>query len=121
MGAGRRMSNFPPPRFQFSLLNGCRALVAFDDSSQRAHSAANRLIEVADSAGLGPHTFRNSAGTQMIRLPESAQFAGAECKGNVKDHLPLAAKEEAAALGDYAGGGHQFACAGTIFSSKMRC
>jgi len=67
--------------------------------------------------GLASYTFRNFSRGQMIGFMKQLNVVALNAK-DVKDHLPMNAQEEAAALGDYAAAGIKLHAAGAIYFTK---
>jgi len=67
--------------------------------------------------GVASYTFRNFSRAQMIGFLKQLNVLGLNAK-DVKDHLPMDAQEEAAALADYAAAGVKLHAAGTIYFPK---
>ena len=67
--------------------------------------------------GLASYTFRNFSRAQMIGFVKQVNVFALNAK-DVKDHLPMDSKEEAAALADYAAAGIKLHAAGTIYFAK---
>ena len=67
--------------------------------------------------GLASYTFRNFNRAQLIGLMKQLNVFELNAK-DVKDHLPLDAGEEAAALTDYAAAGIKLHAAGAIYFAK---
>jgi sugar phosphate isomerase/epimerase len=67
--------------------------------------------------GLASYTFRNSTRAQLIAFMKQLNVFALNAK-DVKDHLPMDPREEAAALADYAAGGVKLHAAGTIYFAK---
>lgn len=67
--------------------------------------------------GLASYTFRNFSRTQVIGFMKQLNVASLNAK-DVKDHLPMAPPEEAAALADYAAAGVRLHAAGAIYFEK---
>jgi sugar phosphate isomerase/epimerase len=67
--------------------------------------------------GIASYTFRNFNRAQMIGLLKQARVADLNLK-DTKDHLPMDAQAEAAALADYAAAGIKLHAAGTIYFPK---
>jgi sugar phosphate isomerase/epimerase len=63
------------------------------------------------------YTFRNLSRTQMIGYLKQLNVSALNAK-DVKDHLPMDPREEAAALADYAAAGIKLHAAGTIYFPK---
>ncbi len=67
--------------------------------------------------GIASYTFRNFNREQMIGFLKQARVADVNLK-DTKDHLPMDAQAEAAALADYAAAGIKLHAAGTIYFQK---
>jgi sugar phosphate isomerase/epimerase len=67
--------------------------------------------------GLASYTFRNFTRAQVIGYMKQLSLAGLNAK-DAKDHLPMAADEEAKAVADYAAAGVQLHAAGTVYFPK---
>jgi sugar phosphate isomerase/epimerase len=67
--------------------------------------------------GLASYTFRNFSRAQLIVFMKQLKVFALNAK-DVKDHLPMDAKLEAAALADYAAAGISLHAAGTIYFTK---
>ena len=67
--------------------------------------------------GLASYTFRNFSRPQMIGFQKQLNVLELNAK-DVKDHLPADAREEAAALADYAAADIKLHAAGTIYFQK---
>src|SRR6202042_1283648 len=67
--------------------------------------------------GLASYTFRNFSRTQMIGFMKQLDVFTLNAK-DVKDHLPMEAPQEAAALADYAAAGIKLHAAGAIYFPK---
>jgi sugar phosphate isomerase/epimerase len=67
--------------------------------------------------GLASYTFRNFSRTQMIGFMKQLNVFALNAK-DVKDHLPMDAQGESAALADYAAAGIKLHAAGTIYFTK---
>src|SRR6266446_7935469 len=67
--------------------------------------------------GLASYTFRSFSRAQMIRFMKQLNVFALNAK-DVKDHLPMDAKEEAAALADYAAADIKLHAAGAIYFPK---
>jgi sugar phosphate isomerase/epimerase len=67
--------------------------------------------------GIASYTFRNFNRTQMIGFLKQARVADVNLK-DTKDHLPMEAQAEAAALADYGAAGIKVHAAGTIYFPK---
>ncbi len=67
--------------------------------------------------GLASYTFRNFSRAQMIGFMKQLNVFALNAK-DVKDHLPMDAQQEAAALADYAAAGIKLHAAGAIYFTK---
>src|SRR6266404_1424403 len=67
--------------------------------------------------GVASYTFRNFSRAQMIGFLKQLNVLALNAK-DVKDHLPMDASEEQAALADYAAAGIELHAAGTIYFPK---
>src|ERR1700719_2326190 len=67
--------------------------------------------------GVASYTFRNFSRTQMIGFLKQLNVLALNAK-DVKDHLPMDPREQAAALADYAAAGIKLHAAGTIYFAK---
>jgi len=67
--------------------------------------------------GLASYTFRNFTRAQMITYMKELNISALNAK-DVKDHLPMGAQEEAAALRDYDAAGIKLHAAGVIYFDK---
>jgi sugar phosphate isomerase/epimerase len=67
--------------------------------------------------GLASYTFRNFSRTQLIAFMKQLNVLALNAK-DVKDHLPINAQEESAALADYAAAGIKLHAAGAIYFAK---
>ena len=67
--------------------------------------------------GLASYTFRNFNRAQMIGFMKQLNVFALNAK-DVKDHLPMDAQQEAAALADYAAAGIKLHAAGAIYFAK---
>ena len=67
--------------------------------------------------GIASYTFRNFSRAQMIGFLKQARVSDVNLK-DTKDHLPMDAQAEAAALADYATAGIKLHAAGTIYFQK---
>jgi sugar phosphate isomerase/epimerase len=67
--------------------------------------------------GLASYTFRNFGRAQMIGFMKQLNVFALNAK-DVKDHLPMDAQQEAAALADYAAAGIKLHAAGAIYFAK---
>lgn len=99
---------------------GALAGAAFTASSSLSTLAQERPS--ADEAspvrlGLASYTFRNFSRAQMIEFMKQVKVFDLNAK-DVKDHLPMDAQEEEAALADYTAAGIRLHAAGTIYFPK---
>jgi sugar phosphate isomerase/epimerase len=67
--------------------------------------------------GMASYTFRNFTRAQLIGFMKQLNRTGLNAK-DAKDHLPMAADEEAKALADYAAAGIELHAAGTVYFPK---
>ena len=67
--------------------------------------------------GLASYTFRNFSRTEMIAFMTRLNVLALNAK-DVKDHLPMDAQQESAALADYAAAGIKLHAAGAIYFTK---
>jgi len=67
--------------------------------------------------GLASYTFRNFSRAQMIGFMKQLNVLALNAK-DVKDHLPMDAQQEAAALADYGAAGIKLHAAGAIYFAK---
>src|SRR5271155_3517074 len=67
--------------------------------------------------GLASYTFRNFGRAQLIGFMKQLNVFALNAK-DVKDHLPMDAQQETAALADYAAAGIQLHAAGAIYFAK---
>ena len=67
--------------------------------------------------GLASYTFRNFSRTQLIAFMKQLNVLTLNAK-DVKDHLPMDAQKESAALADYAAAGIKLHAAGAIYFTK---
>ena len=79
-------------------------------------------LHAADEAlpirlGLASYTFRNFARVQLIGFMKQLNIFALNAK-DVKDHLPMDAQQESAALADYVGAGIKLHAAGAIYFAK---
>src|SRR5579863_4906396 len=98
------------------------AVVAAAFSAPAAVSALAHENSPPDEAlpirlGLASYTFRNFSRAQMIGFMKQLDVFALNAK-DVKDHLPMDAQQEAAALADYAAAGIKLHAAGAIYFSK---
>jgi len=98
------------------------AVVAAAFSAPAAVSALAHENSPPDEAspirlGLASYTFRNVSRAQMIGFMKQLNVFALNAK-DVKDHLPMDAQQEAAALADYAAAGIKLHAAGAIYFAK---
>ena len=98
------------------------ALVAAGVVASNDVMAVGRERPSADEAspirlGLASYTFRNFSRTQLIAFMKQLNVLALNAK-DVKDHLPMDAQEESAALADYAAAGIKLHAAGAIYFTK---
>ena len=98
------------------------AVVAAAFSAPAVVSALARENSPPDEAlpirlGLASYTFRNFSRAQMIGFMKQLNVFSLNAK-DVKDHLPMDAQQEAAALADYAAAGITLHAAGAIYFAK---
>ena len=67
--------------------------------------------------GMASYTFRNFSRAQMVGFLKQLNVSELNAK-DVRDHLPMDAQQEAAALADYTGAGIKLHAAGTIYFQK---
>ena len=67
--------------------------------------------------GMASYTFRNFPRAQVIGWMKQLNLASLNCK-DAKDHLPMAADDEAKAIADYAAAGIELHAAGTVYFPK---
>lgn len=93
------------------------AVAGSDDVS--ALALERPLSDEASSVrlGLASYTFRNFSRTQLIAFMKQLNVFALNAK-DVKDHLPIDAREESAALADYAASGIKLHAAGAIYFTK---
>src|SRR5580658_9651146 len=102
------------------ICTGALATAAFAASSDVFSLAQERPTAVAASPirlGLASYTFRNFRRAQLIVFMKQLNLFALNAK-DVKDHLPIDAQQEAAALADYAAAGIKLHAAGAIYFSK---
>jgi sugar phosphate isomerase/epimerase len=98
------------------------ALVAAALGAPGISVAAVPELPAADEAapirlGLASYTFRNFSRAQLIGFMKQLNVFDLNAK-DAKDHLPMEAQEEAAALADYAAAGIRLHAAGAIYFAK---
>jgi sugar phosphate isomerase/epimerase len=79
------------------------------------HPSADHALPIR--LGLASYTFRNFSRAEMIGFMKQLNVFALNAK-DVKDHLPMDAQQEAAALADYAAAGIKLHAAGAIYFSK---
>lgn len=84
--------------------------------------AATQLTEAGGAPspiklGMASYTFRNFTRAQLIGYMKQLNLTGLNAK-DAKDHLPMAADEEAKALADYAAAGISLHAVGTVYFPK---
>lgn len=108
----------PISRRDFSRLS---ALAAAGVSAPRGMLALNPRPESDDARpirlGLASYTFRNFPRTELIGFMKQLNVTALNAK-DVKDHLPMDAPQEQAALSDYAAAGIQLHAAGVVSFAK---
>src|SRR5712691_8949602 len=111
-------NSFPRREFIRSSTMAAAALAAASDE----FLAAGAGLPAADEAapirlGMASYTFRNFSRAQMIGFLKQLNVLALNVK-DVKDHLPMDAKDEEAALADYTAAGIKLHAAGTIYFPK---
>jgi sugar phosphate isomerase/epimerase len=111
-------NTFPRREFIRSSAIAAAALAAASDE----FLAAGAGLPAADEAapirlGMASYTFRNFSRAQMIGFLKQLNVLALNVK-DVKDHLPMDAKDEEAALADYTAAGIKLHAAGTIYFPK---
>ena len=84
-------------------------------ATTQTHSSAEEASPIR--LGLASYTFRNFSRTQMIGFMRQLNVFALNAK-DVKDHFPMDARQEAAALADYAAAGIKLHAAGAIYFAK---
>jgi sugar phosphate isomerase/epimerase len=79
------------------------------------HASADEALPIR--LGLASYTFRNFSRVQMIGFMKQLNVFALNAK-DVKDHLPMDAQQEAAALADYAAAGIKLHAAGAVYFAK---
>ena len=79
------------------------------------HPSADQAFPIR--LGLASYTFRNFSRVQMIGFMKQLNVFALNAK-DVKDHLPMDAQQEAAALADYAAAGIKLHAAGAVYFAK---
>jgi sugar phosphate isomerase/epimerase len=93
------------------------ALAASSDLFAFAHQQPSPGAPLPIRLGLASYTFRNFSRAQLIVFMKQLKVFALNAK-DVKDHLPVEANQEAAALADYAAAGISLQAAGTIYFTK---
>jgi sugar phosphate isomerase/epimerase len=122
---GRRMSNDSPiTKSMFSRRDFVRsstlvaaALGAPGNSFAGVPEAPSTDEATPIRLGLASYTFRNFSRAQLIGFMKQLNVFDLNAK-DVKDHLPMEAREEAAALADYAAARIRLHAAGAIYFAK---
>ena len=100
--------------------SGALVAAAFAAFKETLAVAAERVPAEEGSPirlGVASYTFRNFNRTQMIGFLKQLNVLALNAK-DVKDHLPMDPREQAAALADYAAAGIKLHAAGTIYFAK---
>jgi sugar phosphate isomerase/epimerase len=97
--------------------SGAAAAGMFFASSEVFSLLAEQPTAAPIRLGVASYTLRNFSRTQMIGFLKRLNMLALNAK-DVKDHLPMEAQEEAAALADYAAAGIRLHAAGTIYFAK---
>jgi sugar phosphate isomerase/epimerase len=84
-------------------------------ATTQTHSSAEEASPIR--FGLASYTFRHFSRTQVIGFMKQLNVFALNAK-DVKDHLPMDAQQEAAALADYAAAGIKLHAAGAIYFAK---
>src|SRR6266851_1765953 len=111
------MSNFPRRDFIRSGAMTVAALAASDKFFAAGATRPPAGEGLPIRLGVASYTFRNFSRAQMIGFLKQLNVLALNAK-DVKDHLPMDAKEEQAALADYAAAGIKLHAAGTIYFPK---
>ena len=109
--------NFTRRNFVRSGAFAVGALAASSDLFAFAQQQPSRGEPSPIRLGLASYTFRNFSRAQMIVFMKQLKMFALNAK-DVKDHLPMDAKQEAAALADYAAADISLHAAGTIYFAK---
>jgi sugar phosphate isomerase/epimerase len=109
--------NFTRRNFVRSSAFAVGALAASSDLFAFAQQQPSRGEPSPIRLGLASYTFRNFSRSQLIVFMKQLKMFALNAK-DVKDHLPMDAKQEAAALADYAAAGVSLHAAGTIYFTK---
>src|SRR5467141_5185729 len=111
------MSNFPRRDFIRSGAMAAAALAASDEFFAVGATLPPAEEGMPIRLGVASYTFRNFSRAQMIGFLKQLNVLALNAK-DVKDHLPMDAKEEQAALADYAAAGIKLHAAGAIYFTK---
>src|SRR6267143_1200596 len=111
------MSNFPRRDFIRSGAMAAAALAASDKFSAAGATRPPAEEGLPIRRGVASYAFRNFSRAQMIGFLKQLNVLALNAK-DVKDHLPMDAKEEQIALADYAAAGIKLHAAGTIYFPK---
>ncbi len=111
------MCNFPRREFIRSSAMTVAALAASDKFFAAGATPPPAEEGLPIRLGVASYTFRNFSRAQMIGFLKQLNVLALNAK-DVKDHLPMDAKEEATALADYAAAGVKLHAAGTIYFPK---
>jgi sugar phosphate isomerase/epimerase len=117
MGATTMKNALSRRSFVGSSALAAAALVMPDAKAVSAASAHTAGGESPVRLGLASYTFRNFSRAQLIGFMKHLNLTGLNAK-DVKDHLPMAAEEEAKAVADYTAAGIKLHAAGAIYFSK---
>jgi sugar phosphate isomerase/epimerase len=109
--------NFTRRNFVRSGAFAVGALAASSDLFAFAQQQPSRGEPSPIRLGLASYTFRNFSRAQLIVFMKQLKVFALNAK-DVKDHLPMDAKQEAAALADYAAADISLHAAGTIYFAK---
>jgi sugar phosphate isomerase/epimerase len=93
------------------------ACAAPSDIFSMAHTPLSTGEPSPIRLGLASYTFRNFTRAQLIAFMKQLNVFALNAK-DVKDHLPMDPREEAAALADYAAAGIKLHAAGAIYFAK---
>jgi sugar phosphate isomerase/epimerase len=91
-------------------MTGSGDVLAFGEERPSSETSPIRL-------GMASYTFRNFSRTQMIGFMKQLNVLALNAK-DVKDHLPMDAQGESAALADYAAAGIKLHAGGVIYFTK---
>ena len=109
-------NTFPRREFIRSTAMAAAALAASDEFLAAGAGRPPGDEGLPIRLGVASYTFRNFSRAQMIGFLKQLNVLALNAK-DVKDHLPMDAKEEAA-LADYAAAGIKLHAAGTIYFEK---